>query len=302
MQLKRSAGAESGTSASHDEGSVAAGDQRPSKAAALRERLGHTRDQDDRTAPPRPVRDDDVDLRDRDDQDRHRDREAGDRQDRDDHDAAGRPVVTERDIKVMTRGEDLGVYRAHRRFGGFDLGAAVAGVLAATGMVALVGGIAGAVGSIGYQLDVSRDTENLSLGGFIGGMVVLVLSFLVGGWVAGRTARYDGGRNGLVAAGLFVVLSAVAAGLGAVLGEQYDVFADVSLPQWFTAETTTATAVLSALVALVVMLAAGWFGGVIGSRYHRRADAYLAEYAQGGRPVTAETLVGDSRGRGFGRR
>jgi hypothetical protein len=302
MQLKRSAGAESGTSAKHEEGQMAE-DQRPGRAAALRERLGHTRDHGDRpAAPPPPRRPGDIDLREGEhDRDRQRDRIVADRGG-DDGDPAGRPVVTEDDIRVMTRGEDLGVYRAHRRFGGFDLGAALAGVLAATGMVALVGGLAGAIGSIGYQLDVSRDTENLSLGGFIGGMVVLVLSFLVGGWVAGRTARYDGGRNGLVAAGLFVVLSAVAAALGAVLGEQYDVFADVSLPQWFTAETTTATAVLSALVALVVMLAAGWFGGVIGSRYHHKADAYLAEYAQGGRPVTAETLMADSRGRRLSRR
>ena len=197
-----------------------------------------------------------------------------------------RAVVTEDDIEVMTGGEDLGMYRAHRRYGGFDAGAALAGLLAATGMTALLGGIASAIGTIGYQLDTGASTDTISTGGFIAGLVVLLLSFLVGGWVAGRVARYEGGLNGLVAAGLFIVLSAIMAGMGAWFGDRYDIFADIRLPQWFS-NTSSATAILSAVVALVVMVAAGWFGGVLGSRYHRRVDTYLAEYAQGGRKVTA---------------
>ena len=207
-----------------------------------------------------------------------------------------RAVVTEDDIEVLTGGEDLGMYRAHRRYGGFDAGAALAGLLAATGMTALLGGIAGAIGTIGYQLDTDASTDTMSTGGFVAGLVVLLLSFLVGGWVAGRVARYEGGLNGLVAAGLFIALSAIMAGMGAWFGERYDIFADIRLPQWFS-NFSNATAILSAVVALVVMVAAGWFGGVLGSRYHRRVDTYLAEYAQGGRKVTAETLIDDSRGR-----
>jgi hypothetical protein len=163
-------------------------------------------------------------------------------------------------------------------------------------MTALLGGIASAIGTIGYQLDANADTDTLSTGGFVAGLVVLLLSFLVGGWVAGRVARYEGGLNGLVAAGLFIALSAIMAGMGAWFGERYDIFADIRLPQWFS-NFSNATAILSAVVALVVMVAAGWFGGVLGSRYHRRVDTYLAEYAQGGRKVTAETLIDDSRGR-----
>jgi hypothetical protein len=208
---------------------------------------------------------------------------------------ASRTVVTEDDIAIMTGGEDLGIYRAHRRFGGFDAGAAIAGLLAATGTTAVLGGIAGAIGTIGYQLDTGS-TDTLSTSGFVAGLVVLVVSFLFGGWVAGRVARYDGGINGLVASGLFVVLSAIMAGMGAWFGERYDVFADIRLPQWFS-NMSNATAVLSGVVALVGCLVAGWFGGIFGSRYHTKADAYLAEYAQGGRPVSAETLIDDSHSR-----
>ena len=209
--------------------------------------------------------------------------------------ATSRAVVTEDDIEVLTKGEDLGIYRAHRRYGGFDAGAALAGLLSATGMTAVLGGIAGAIGTIGYQLETG-DTDTLSTTGFVAGLVVLVLSFLFGGWVAGRVARYDGGLNGLIAAGLFVALSALMAGMGTWFGERYDVFADISLPQWFS-NMSNATAVLSAIVALVGCVVAGWFGGVLGSRYHHKADAYLAEYAQGGRPVTAEALIDDSHTR-----
>jgi hypothetical protein len=203
-----------------------------------------------------------------------------------------RPVLTERDVRVMTRGQDLGVYRARRRFGGLDLGAAIAGLLSAVGLATLLGGIAGAIGTIGYQLDVQRDRETLSAGGFIAGLVVLVVAFLVGGWVAGRSARYDGGRNGFASSVLFLVLSAGLAAVGAWFGEQYDVLNRFQLPQWFNDQSWTALAIVSAVVGVVVMLTAGWFGGIMGSWYHRRVDNYLAEYAQGGRPVTAETLMG----------
>jgi hypothetical protein len=262
---------------------------RESRAAALRRKISpgsgarttEARDDRDVDAP-------DVDVRDVPVEHVERDAVAGEVP------AESRSLVTEHDIEVLTRGQDLGIFRARRRFGGFDAGASVAGLLAATGMTALLGGMAGAVGTIGYQLDTASSTETLSTTGFVTGLVVLVLSFLFGGWVAGRVARYDGGLNGLVAAGLFVALSAIMAGLGTWFGDRYDVFADIRLPQWFS-NTSSTTAVLSAVVALVVMVAAGWFGGVIGSRYHHRADRYLAEYAQGGKPVTAEALLADSR-------
>jgi len=266
-------------SPAHDRVDPVAEEQRPSRTEQLRQRLSPKSDDPAPDAPvaaAAPVADD---------------RLVGETAP-----VTSRAVVTEDDIEVLTGGEDLGMYRAHRRYGGFDAGAALAGLLAATGMTALLGGIAGAIGTIGYQLDTDASTDTMSTGGFVAGLVVLLLSFLVGGWVAGRVARYEGGLNGLVSAGLFIVLSAIMAGMGAWFGDRYDVFADIRLPQWFS-NTTSTTAVLSAVVALVVMVAAGWFGGVLGSRYHRRVDTYLAEYAQGGRPVTADALIDDSHTR-----
>jgi len=203
-----------------------------------------------------------------------------------------RVIMTNDDIQVITGGEDLGIFRARHRFGGFDLMASIAGLLAGIGMMAVLAGLAGGVGTVGYQLDVERGAEELSTGGFIAGAVIVVLSFLVAGWVAGRASRYDGGRNGAITSCLFVVLSAVLAGLGAWLGDEYNVFANIRVPQWFTSQATTLTAVLSAIVGIIVILACGWLGGKIGERYHRKVDRYLAEYAQGNGP-TAMTASAD---------
>lgn len=159
------------------------------------------------------------------------------------------------------------------RFGGSDVAAILAGMLAALGSLALLGGLAAAAGSIGYQygLDEASD-ESLGIGGFVAGLVVLVLSFLIGGWVAGRMARYDGGRNGLLTALSFVALAAALSGLGAWVGSEYDVLDEFELPQWFRDGDYTTEAIISAAAAVALSLLAGWLGGKLGERYHRRAD------------------------------
>ncbi|HEX9994020.1 MAG TPA: hypothetical protein VGB14_13915 [Acidimicrobiales bacterium] len=184
-------------------------------------------------------------------------------------------------IRVRGAGDDVGVEEARRHFGGLDLLSTVAGLLAALGTMVLLGGLAGAAGSIGYQLG-EADEGDLSVGALVAGIVVLLVAFFVGGWVAGRVARYDGGRNGLVTALLFVLLAAGLAALGAWLGEKYDVLANLDLPQWFSGDRTGIAAVVSAVVGAVAALAAGWFGGKLGERYHRHADALVARTREGG--------------------
>ena len=170
---------------------------------------------------------------------------------------------------------DPGISRARDDFGGIDVPATVAGTLAALGTAVLLGGLLAGAGSFGYQQGVVG--EDLSLGGLIAGLVTLVVAFLVGGWVAGRMARYDGGRNGLMTALWFVVLAAVAGALGAWAGAEYDVFSDVQLPQWFSDDATSWQAVLSGAVAIVVMFVAGFLGGKAGERYHRKADRLIVD-------------------------
>ena len=184
-------------------------------------------------------------------------------------------------VRVSDLDGEVGVAEARHRFGGVDIPATLAGMLAALGTAVVLGGLLAGAGTFGYQLGLEDAATKLSVGGLIGGLVTPFVAFLVGGWVAGRVARYNGGLNGLLTALWFVVLAAAMAALGAWAGDKYNVFANVNLPQWFSRNARGAAAILSGLVALAVMAGAGWLGGWLGERYHRRADAVVARSRPG---------------------
>ena len=186
------------------------------------------------------------------------------------------PDVAAPGVRVSDADGDVGVAEARHRFGGVDIPATLAGMLAALGTAVVLGGLLAGAGAFGYQLGLEDAATKLSVGGLIGGLVTLFAAFLVGGWVAGRVARYNGGLNGLLTALWFVLLAAAMAALGAWAGDKYNVFANVNLPQWFSRNARATAAILSGLVALAVMLGAGWLGGWLGERYHRRADSVVA--------------------------
>ena len=127
----------------------------------------------------------------------------------------GRRAAAPAGVRVTRAGDDVGVQEARSRFGGVDIPATVAGALAALGTAVLLAGVLAGVGSYGYQLGRDNVADELSLGGLIGGLLTLLVAFLVGGWVAGRVARYDGGRNGLLTAVWFVLLAGGTGALGA---------------------------------------------------------------------------------------
>src|SRR4051794_15602869 len=87
--------------------------------------------------------------------------------------------------------------RQHDEFGGINWGAAFFGWLVAVGLGAiLIGLVAGAGAAIGLtQLD-GNDTETVGLGGGIALLVVLMIAYYAGGYVAGRMSRFDGARQG----------------------------------------------------------------------------------------------------------
>jgi hypothetical protein len=188
--------------------------------------------------------------------------------------------------------DSLEFERARERFGGVDLPATLAGALVAVATTVLVGGLVGAgVSGFGYQWGVEVDgiEQELSVGGMIAGVLVLFVAFLAGGWTAGRMARFDGGRNGLLSAVWVLVLAAVLGGLGAWLGSKYDVFSNVDLPQWFSGDALTAAAIASGIASGVAMLVGGLLGGRLGERYNRRADAAMLSVRPGGLGIGALT-------------
>jgi hypothetical protein len=188
-----------------------------------------------------------------------------------------RVETRERDVVAERPGHPIAA--ARDRFGGIDLPASLVGMLTALAMLVLLGGLVGAaIGVVGYQTGLGGDNvEDISLASLIGGLVVLALSYLVGGWAAGRIARYDGARNGLMTGVWTLILAAALAALGAWAGDEYNVLANVDLPNWFNEDTLTTAAAISGIVAIGTMLLAGLLGGLWGTRYHRIADESLLD-------------------------
>jgi MFS family permease len=139
--------------------------------------------------------------------------------------------------------------------------------VAALGTLVLLGGIVGAaVGTIGYQTGLKGNQKELSLGGLVAGLIVLFVSFLIGGWVAARIARYAGSRHGLVAVLWMIVLAVLLALLGAWLGTQHNVFRSLGLPQWFSSNALATGAIIGGIVSIAATLLGGWLGGRLGDR------------------------------------
>jgi hypothetical protein len=209
------------------------------------------------------------------------------------------PVITGSSGATVHEQGDIGVREAHSRFGGVDVPATLVGMLAALALLAILGGlVAAAIGAIGYQTDLDTSSfdgnrAELSIAGLAGGVVLLFVTYLVGGWAAGRMARYDGGRNGFMTGVWTLLLGAILAGLGAWLGSEYNVLDRIpNVPNWFSRDAVTAGAIASGAVAVVGMLLGGFLGGRLGGRYHRRIDGLIAATRAGGIPVTPSTAPG----------
>ena len=168
-----------------------------------------------------------------------------------------------------------GIHAARERFGGVDIPASLVGMLTALSTVIILAGV------VGYQTGLEENAEDLSIGSLIGGIAVLFVAYLIGGWAAGRIARYDGARNGFATGVWTLIFAGILAALGAWAGSEYDVFENVELPQWFDSDAFTTTAIISGVAAIAAMFIGGVIGGMWGERYHRRADTTIADARAG---------------------
>jgi hypothetical protein len=162
---------------------------------------------------------------------------------------------------------------------GFKGGAAFFGWLVAVGLIALLTGIVGAVAAaIDYAVTIDWNAAEAEAGtiGLVSGAVlllILAIAYYNGGYVAGRLARFDGGRQGVGVWLIGVLVTLAVAAIAALAGSQYDVLDRVDLPTVpFTDETLTTGGMVAIAAALLVTLFASVIGGKAGQRYHRRID------------------------------
>ena len=170
--------------------------------------------------------------------------------------------------------------RARQRdeFGGLNWGAAFFGWLVAVGIATLLTAILSAAGAaIGLtKTSPSQASSSADTIGVVGGvlfLVVLLVAYYAGGYVAGRMSRFDGPRQG---AGVWVIgllVTILLAVAGVLLGAKYNVLSKLSLPHIPIDEGSLTTGGVIALVAVVLgTLLAAVLGGKAGTHYHRKID------------------------------
>ena len=176
-------------------------------------------------------------------------------------------------------GHDL-VRQQRERFGGMKFGACFFGWLTATGTAVLLTALLTAVGlAVGRQQDltVAQATGSAGRLGLVSAVVLLVVilvAYYCGGYVAGRMARFNGVRQG-VGVWLWTIIAAVVVTvLGLVAGDRFNALGSVnSLPSLPVGQDALTTgAIVSVVVVIVAALVGAVLGGLAGMRYHRRID------------------------------
>src|SRR5829696_3758890 len=137
------------------------------------------------------------------------------------------PVVAD-DTTTLDRREVVG--RQKDAFGGMKFGSCFFGWLTASGaavlLVALVTGVGAALG-VTQNVDVTNPTaaQTESIG-FVGG--IIFVSYLAGGYVAGRMARFNGLKQGLGVWLWAVIMAILVAIAGWLADARFDVLAQLN--------------------------------------------------------------------------
>jgi len=191
------------------------------------------------------------------------------------------PVGTAADDTTLGPDRRDVVDREKEIFGGMKFGSCFFGWLAASGTAVLLAAI---VTGVGAALGLSQNVETAGTTtagtesvGLVGGIVLLAIifvSYLAGGYVAGRMARFNGLKQGLGVWLWAVIIAILAAAAGLLAGARFDVLARLnSFPRLPLNEGTLTTGgIIVAIGVVAASLIGALLGGLAGMRYHRRVD------------------------------
>ena len=155
----------------------------------------------------------------------------------------------------------------------FETVPVLAGMFTALGVLVFVGSllIAGR-GEIGFQLnaiDIDGNLQEVEAIAGLAAILVVLVSFVAGGWVAGKMAASDPAMNGLGSGLVFVALVALFAVLGEFVDPDLNAFAQADLPNWYAqlgADDMTLKTFAGAAAGVVASLLGGYVGGSIAER------------------------------------
>lgn len=164
-------------------------------------------------------------------------------------------------------------------FGGLKGGAVFYGWLVAVALTILLVGVLSAIATaVGSSLDVTQSEAELrageiGVGSAIALLVTLAIGYFAGGYVAGRLARFNGARQGVGVWILGLIVTIVVVAVGAIFGDEYNVFDRVDLTSLpVQADELTAGGLITGAAVLVGTLITAVLGGGLGQRYHSKID------------------------------
>jgi hypothetical protein len=168
--------------------------------------------------------------------------------------------------------------RQRDEFGGFNIGAAFFGWLVAIAvgvlLTTLLSAAGAAIGLTGTSESEARDSADaISLAGGILLVIVGIIAYFAGGYVAGRMSRFDGARQGFGVWVFGLLMTIVLAVLGAIAGSEYNLFKQVNVPTVpIPTDSLTVGGIIALAAILIVTILAAILGGKAGERYHRKVD------------------------------
>jgi hypothetical protein len=181
-------------------------------------------------------------------------------------------------IRPRYAGRRTAYRRERQAFGGrIQWEAVFFGLLAAIGLGAsllamVLGGLV-AAGVTDFGQPASTLIDHMAAGGGAIGVAILALSYLAGGYVGARMARFDGWRQGLGVWLLSVLLVVAAAVTAWIAGGELDPAKSISLPSNpIDQGPLSHGGVVLAAVAVLVPLVFAVIGGMLGERFHRAVD------------------------------
>src|SRR5919202_4102911 len=168
--------------------------------------------------------------------------------------------------------------RLREVYGGVDWLASFVGcifaIVCSGVLLALVGLV---LAPLGFTLNLEgREVNSLVIIGLVVLGFVLFVAYFLGGYVAGRLVRFDGGRNGAATALWGTLLSIILAIFGSVLPSPFGFvkdFMQYSVLPAIGGLTEIGLAGLAIIAgAILVEILGGFLGGRLGNGYHTRID------------------------------
>ena len=171
------------------------------------------------------------------------------------------------------------VARQKEQFGGMKFGCSFFGWLTATGMAVLLSALLAAVGAaLGNQgiFGTQPAESQIRTIGLVSGIVLLVVvlvAYFAGGYVAARMARFSGVKQGL-GVWLWAVIATIVVGvLGVIAGSELDLLSRANgLPRLPMDDGTRTGSIITIAAIVLISLVGALLGGLAGMRYHRRVD------------------------------